>query len=1220
MANANGNINILSTTITVDTGLQSQVNYPKTIYAQYLRGEYIEVYNAYYFKTDLSKILNIIRKPSPVFYGLSIFNRVKDVEVINIDDIQNPDCKNTYKLVDGGDAYELEGGISEKQNYGWLPRSNSELFTYVERSDIDSFDLPEVTIRGTRRIPTGNVTLCGENSTSINHRNYNWFFGHNAWIDFNPIENGITPISLSGALYTIEGSSAISDIDGDLLFYSDGVTIYNQNHSVMSNGSGLEGFSSSTQSVLIVPRPDTNKFYVFTTNHDGASNGFKYSVVNMDLDGGLGQVEAKNITLLSSPLTEKVTGTFHSDGENYWVITHTSGDSKYYTYEIATSGISSPIISDVGVTHNTQRGYMKTSIDGSKIASALYDEGTVEILDFNNTGGTISNPITLTGLTFTAGPYGLEFSSDSSKLYVTDGAYGKIYQLDLTYTASTDMIENVKEIIDITGATMGALQMGPDEKIYVADKDKKYLHLIHNPNGLGYNCNFETSGFTLTEGSGVGCPVGWDLNPDETMCFSATTTSVTYNGTVYTAYTGNLNIGYNNNGALFYDEQPEELFPLQLTGTSTVLRDFSGSTIASTVQNTTSPLWDSLLSTSNGRLNNVGVWGTPATSPNNPVGEWIGFSFCLEIQKSGKYLVGLSADNRTRFRINGELIFTSEPLNSGSNADLGYWRVFCYDFMSGENIIEMEAINDGAAASFGCEVYSGTIQEISGYTTESQLEPHILFSTKDYRYETNGNIVKLFDLGESSGYSCPSGYTLDNCGESPICRKTVYTATTFTGSTSQWGLPNSITDSILSCERYVYIRDSRFGEYDFDLTINNNNGVIEEKQLDYYAEIYKYNTTTGNFNSDSLYTTDVIPYSSTTASTLTIPVNSIGEGEFIIKSYYQYPLNTVVNNELNSRNDSINTYKTGKEYSLYNPDTDWYFINLFQADTPIFSKNGPEGVTFGALKVESQLTELGVSAYTYPFLGNIIVSYNGSVLAKDLDYYESGNTINLTIEVLDAQVLTVAYSRGGNVNLYADSHTVTSINSGVTDGQLDSDKIYLNTDTGKYEYYLDADNYGDIIMTVNGSPLINGVEYYKSTTNNRRVIFDITINVNDIITAFYYPQAEYVGSISVPSPVIGWTIDNAPTDDIDGTFTVEVALDSDTDFSSILYSASTDYVTGSVSYSVSVPFSGVTFGDEFIYRVKNEKRYTPISGEVIKSISYSEVLPITVITNEINSY
>jgi len=77
-----------------------------------------------------------------------------------------------------------------------------------------------------------------------------WYFGENAGIDFN---SG-TPVAISdGQINTREGCSSFSDANGNLLFYSDGTTVWNKNHTPMPNGMGLKGHSSSTQSAMIIP-------------------------------------------------------------------------------------------------------------------------------------------------------------------------------------------------------------------------------------------------------------------------------------------------------------------------------------------------------------------------------------------------------------------------------------------------------------------------------------------------------------------------------------------------------------------------------------------------------------------------------------------------------------------------------------------------------------------------------------------------------------------------------------------------------------------------------------------------------------------------------------------------------------------------------------------------------------------------------------------------------
>lgn len=118
-----------------------------------------------------------------------------------------------------------------------------------------------------------------------------WYFGEYAGLNFGL---GVPVALTDGALDTGEGCSSISTGSGNLLFYTDGTTVWNKNHQVMENGTGLHGHSSSTQSGLIVPNPsNTNIYYIFTV--DAKDNnlfyGLQYSVVDISANGGLGRVD-----------------------------------------------------------------------------------------------------------------------------------------------------------------------------------------------------------------------------------------------------------------------------------------------------------------------------------------------------------------------------------------------------------------------------------------------------------------------------------------------------------------------------------------------------------------------------------------------------------------------------------------------------------------------------------------------------------------------------------------------------------------------------------------------------------------------------------------------------------------------------------------------------------------------------------------------------------------
>ncbi len=328
-----------------------------------------------------------------------------------------------------------------------------------------------------------------------------WHFGLNAGLDFS---SGF-PVPLQNSqIYTGEGCSSISSSTGDLLFYTDGQTVWNRNNIVMPNGTGLTGHSSSTQSGIIVPVPgSTKRFYLFTIEAiEGENEGFRYSVVNMDLDGGMGDIVPgdKNILLVPN-VFEKVTAVGNDIGDGTWVITHKWGTNKFYAYLVTAFGLNTtPVTSEIGDIVSGQdenaKGYLKVSPDGSTLVKANAGLATVEFFDFNNSTGEITNTFKDTRFPGQL-PYGVEFSPNNKLLYIsTWKANGKLYQYDLEAGTPEDILNSRKEIHSFSGL-VGALQLGPDNKIYAARNNQNYLSSISKPNTPGNGCQFKENGVAL---------------------------------------------------------------------------------------------------------------------------------------------------------------------------------------------------------------------------------------------------------------------------------------------------------------------------------------------------------------------------------------------------------------------------------------------------------------------------------------------------------------------------------------------------------------------------------------------------------------------------------------------------------------------------------------------------------------------------------------------------
>ena len=164
----------------------------------------------------------------------------------------------------------------------------------------------------------------------------NWIFGKNAGISFN---SG-TPVFSPSSINAVEGCSSFSDSNGNLLFYTNGSTVWNRNNAVMPSGTDLAGDPEGTESALITNIPNDNShYYIFTLDKEGGTNGLQYSVADMTADGGLGDIVQKNI-LLMTPACEKFTAVRHRNANDIWLIAHKFGSDEFYVYLITCKGIN----------------------------------------------------------------------------------------------------------------------------------------------------------------------------------------------------------------------------------------------------------------------------------------------------------------------------------------------------------------------------------------------------------------------------------------------------------------------------------------------------------------------------------------------------------------------------------------------------------------------------------------------------------------------------------------------------------------------------------------------------------------------------------------------------------------------------------------------------------------------------------------------------------------
>lgn len=253
------------------------------------------------------------------------------------------------------------------------------------------------------------ITSLGQNNPNIK-RTLNWRFGTYVGANFNLQTQEVSFLPYYSYWYSWEAASSISDMDGNLLFYTDGESVFNRNDVLMAGidisnyFSLLYGHPSAIQGALIVPQPgNDNIYYVFTCEAweehflYNYHRGLRYSIININGDGGLGELVEKNI-LLQNNVGESVVATSHQNETDYWIVSSTLS-GMMYSYLLNENGISGPIDSlqstnifclDINEAKHPQ--FLKFSPQGNLIFKGGVCTGHIDytihtLIGFNNSTG-----------------------------------------------------------------------------------------------------------------------------------------------------------------------------------------------------------------------------------------------------------------------------------------------------------------------------------------------------------------------------------------------------------------------------------------------------------------------------------------------------------------------------------------------------------------------------------------------------------------------------------------------------------------------------------------------------------------------------------------------------------------------------------------------------------------------------------------------------------------
>ncbi|MEO7047359.1 MAG: PKD domain-containing protein, partial [Ferruginibacter sp.] len=352
------------------------------------------------------------------------------------------------------------------------------------------------------------VSDCKPDSSTLSMAH--WYFGNFGSIDFSsgvPIQTttALTNHSIQGELAYptqngpyIKSTISLSDSLGNLLFYSNAVSVWNKNHEKITSAPifGVSDINASS-GYCYIPFPGKKGKYFAAgvyPNFDESPSGVRFVLVDVDSNRVSPYKEFKNIAL-PKRFSEFLTVVPHCNGMDYWIIVKGfQSDTKFYSFLVTDSGIDAlqtPVISS-GFSHPGYGGdgnQLKSNRAGDKlILCSPHGNLNIEtgvIYDFDNGTGLISNERIIPNIPAYSNiqgggafsPNGKYFYLMRSSNFATNGLPYWLFQY-----RTDDMSYNVFPAPGFYFAA--SFQQGPDGNIYITTQDNKVAR-ISNPDEWG---------------------------------------------------------------------------------------------------------------------------------------------------------------------------------------------------------------------------------------------------------------------------------------------------------------------------------------------------------------------------------------------------------------------------------------------------------------------------------------------------------------------------------------------------------------------------------------------------------------------------------------------------------------------------------------------------------------------------------------------------------------
>ncbi|WP_445721871.1 T9SS type A sorting domain-containing protein [Flavobacterium sp.] len=352
--------------------------------------------------------------------------------------------------------------------------------------------------------------------------NNNWVLA-NSKISFDT--NPATSSAISNA--NKYGFASVSDPSGNLLFYTDGVKVYDKTFGMMQNGYltyGINLFDERrVQPVIIVPHPGNDKqYYVFVSDVQdtlcgSCSSLTQYSYFIVDFqdptypNGKVIEPSTGSSLFTNTGYFGPLTLVKNASNDGYFVILHTNPSQTngggLHSYKIDSNGINlTPILtnlpnninyynfSDAGEFRSNTKAIMRFGMNNTKFGELLitnsFHQGpntntnlsSFFTMDFNNVTGTFSN-FQMIQSNSSSAYKDFEFSNDSEKVYFVNN---NVFVRDLANLSLPDRKLAANNSPSIFPSALH-IQRDKNNDIIVSNKNSNILYKLDNVNS--YNAS-----------------------------------------------------------------------------------------------------------------------------------------------------------------------------------------------------------------------------------------------------------------------------------------------------------------------------------------------------------------------------------------------------------------------------------------------------------------------------------------------------------------------------------------------------------------------------------------------------------------------------------------------------------------------------------------------------------------------------------------------------------